>query len=79
MPRLSSKNQITVPVKVLEETGIEPGDELRVEAGEPGEIRVRRAESWADEVIRRHAGSMPPGTYPPGAAGELRREWDRLR
>ena len=42
MPRISSKNQVTIPVAALEEAGLHAGDDVIVEALEAGELRVRR-------------------------------------
>jgi AbrB family looped-hinge helix DNA binding protein len=42
MPRISSKNQVTLPVAVLEEAGLHEGDEVVVEALEDGELLLRR-------------------------------------
>lgn len=42
MPRISSKNQVTLPVAVLEEAGLREGDEVVVEALDDGELLLRR-------------------------------------
>jgi len=73
MARISSKNQITIPVDVLREAGLSAGDDVVVRAAGPGRVDIER---WAD-IIERFAGSMPPGTWPPGEIERLRAEWDR--
>ena len=76
--RLSKKNQVTIPVTVLERLGLRPGDELKVEA-DNGRIVLEPALSLAErrrEAIRRVAGSFT-GVYPPGYLDELRDEWER--
>jgi AbrB family looped-hinge helix DNA binding protein len=42
MARISGKNQITIPVAVLEQAGLHAGDSIVVEALADGEVRVRR-------------------------------------
>jgi AbrB family looped-hinge helix DNA binding protein len=74
--RLSSKNQVTIPVDVVMQAGLEPGDELRVEA-EDGRIVLKPARSLADrrlEAIRLSKGALTEA-YEPGYLEKLRDEW----
>jgi bifunctional DNA-binding transcriptional regulator/antitoxin component of YhaV-PrlF toxin-antitoxin module len=73
MSRLSRKHQVTIPVRVLRETGLAAGDDVVIRAAGPGRVEVERA----DDLVRRYAGSLPPGTYPPGHLDESRDEWRR--
>lgn len=69
--RLSSKNQATIPVDVLRAAGVEPGDELRVEAAERGRIVLTQA----TDPLDRYIGALS-GVYPPGYLRELREQSD---
>lgn len=51
MPRISSKNQLTVPVTALTEAGMGAGDEVIVESVAEGELRVRRATLGFDDAF----------------------------
>ncbi len=70
MPKISSKNQVTVPVRALREAGLEPGDAVVIRALGAGRVEVRRR----DDVIDELAGSF---SYPPGYLDGLRDEWER--
>ena len=77
--RLSSKRQITLPLTVVEQAGIRPGEELAVEVDDRGRVVVSRsgAETVGDRrrrVLERVAGTLP-GIWPAGALDELRDEW----
>ena len=68
---ISRKNQITLPVDVLRETGLRPGDDVRVRAVGPGRVELVRI----DELVDESAGVFDASVYPPGYLDELRREW----
>jgi bifunctional DNA-binding transcriptional regulator/antitoxin component of YhaV-PrlF toxin-antitoxin module len=68
--RISSKNQVTIPVEALRAAGLEPGDEVRIEAKAPGRIVLYRL----DDVIAKYAGDLT-GVYEPGYLEQLRNEW----
>lgn len=73
MSKLSSKRQVTIPVRVLHEAGLAAGDEVVIRALAPGRIELERA----DDLIERYAGCLPAGTYPPRYLDQLRDEWRR--
>lgn len=66
MPRISTKNQLTIPIAALHEAGLRPGDEVFVEAFEDGELRVRRNSPTFEEAF----GALT-GVYPPDYLAEL--------
>jgi bifunctional DNA-binding transcriptional regulator/antitoxin component of YhaV-PrlF toxin-antitoxin module len=67
MPRISSKNQVTLPVETLQRSGMSSGDEVVIEADGPDRVVVRR-------VTRdpRKALGIFDGLYPPGYLDKLR-------
>lgn len=72
MPRISSKNQITLPVATMRAAGVRPGDEITVRAVGDGEIVV----AVRGARVRRHAG-IATDIYAAGELEELRDEWER--
>lgn len=72
MPKVSSKNQVTIPVGELKAAGVHAGDEVSIRARGPGEIVV----AVRGSRVRRHAG-IASGIYEPGELDRLRDEWDR--
>ncbi len=74
--RLSSKRQVTIPLGIVRQTGLETGDELKVEV-EGSRIVLSPSLSLAEQrlaAIDKTAGSMP-GVYQPGSLERLRSEW----
>lgn len=69
--RISSKHQITIPVKALREAGLDAGDELVVRVEGPGRVVLERD----DDVHARYRGGLP-GVYEPGFLDKLRDEWE---
>lgn len=70
MSKVSSKNQVTIPVGVLRTAGINAGDGVVIRGAGSGRIELERAE----DLVQRFAGSLPAGTYPPGYLDALRDE-----
>ncbi len=70
--RVSSKNQVTLPVAVLAEVHVGPGDNLRVEADGDGRIVLVREHDPLDEFI----GAIP-GLEAAVDLQALRDEWER--
>jgi antitoxin component of MazEF toxin-antitoxin module len=61
MPRISGKNQVTIPVAALEEAGLHAGDEVLVEVLNEGELRVTRGVQTFEEAFGSMSGMYPPG------------------
>ena len=73
---MSAKHQVTIPAKALEQVGLGPGDELKVDVDQAGRIVLTAAERVADRraAIERLAGAFT-GVYRPGELEKLRNEW----
>jgi bifunctional DNA-binding transcriptional regulator/antitoxin component of YhaV-PrlF toxin-antitoxin module len=61
VPRISTKNQVTLPVSVLAQTGLRAGDQVIIEALDDGALRVRRGETTFDSAFGALTGTYPPG------------------
>ncbi|HTA35521.1 MAG TPA: AbrB/MazE/SpoVT family DNA-binding domain-containing protein [Solirubrobacteraceae bacterium] len=72
MPKVSSKNQVTIPVEAMRAAGIRAGDEITVRPAGNGEIVIAARGSR----VRRHAG-IAKGIYEHGELERLRDEWNR--
>jgi AbrB family looped-hinge helix DNA binding protein len=72
--RVTSKYQATIPQAAAEAAGIQPGDELRVEAAGDGRVIMTREEDPVDALAA--LGEKLDIRYPPGYLEELRAEWD---
>jgi AbrB family looped-hinge helix DNA binding protein len=72
MSKVSSKNQVTIPVEAMRSAGLRAGDEITVRAVGEGEIVVATTGSR----VRRHAG-IATGIYEDGELDRLRDEWKR--
>ncbi|MGH3025788.1 MAG: AbrB/MazE/SpoVT family DNA-binding domain-containing protein, partial [Gaiellaceae bacterium] len=70
--RVSSKNQVTLPVAVLAKARVQPGDNVRVEADGDGRIVIVRESDPIEDAI----GSMP-GLSAATNLEALRDEWER--
>jgi AbrB family looped-hinge helix DNA binding protein len=74
--RISSKHQVTIPARALEQAGMDVGDEVKVDVDRAGRIVLSRADEIAARraAIRRTAGALT-GVYRPGELEKLRNEW----
>jgi bifunctional DNA-binding transcriptional regulator/antitoxin component of YhaV-PrlF toxin-antitoxin module len=61
MARISTKNQITLPVAALEEAGLRAGEAVTVEPAGDGELRVRRAALAFEDAFGALTGEYPRG------------------
>lgn len=68
---ISKKNQVTIPVAALSDSGLQPGDDVRVIVEAPGRLLLVRV----DELVEEFAGMFDETIYPAGYLKDLRREW----
>jgi bifunctional DNA-binding transcriptional regulator/antitoxin component of YhaV-PrlF toxin-antitoxin module len=68
MPKISSKNQVTLPVEALAAAGLKAGDEVMIAADGPDAIVVRRKPRFEEGFGVFH------GLYPPGHLRQMREE-----
>jgi AbrB family looped-hinge helix DNA binding protein len=64
--RISTKNQITIPVAALDEVGLHAGERVTVEPAGDGQLRIRRATTTFEDAF----GTLT-GTYPAGYLEQL--------
>jgi bifunctional DNA-binding transcriptional regulator/antitoxin component of YhaV-PrlF toxin-antitoxin module len=72
VPKVSSKNQVTIPVETMRAAGLRAGDEITVRPAGEGEIVIATRGSR----VRRHAG-IAKGIYEDNELEKLRDEWKR--
>lgn len=74
--RLSSKHQVTIPQRALDEVGLGPGDELKVDVDRGSRIVLTPAAQAGDRrrAIEETSGALS-GVYRPGGLEKLRDEW----
>jgi bifunctional DNA-binding transcriptional regulator/antitoxin component of YhaV-PrlF toxin-antitoxin module len=65
---ISRKNEITIPVDVMAEAGLTPGDHILIRSMAPGRIELIKR----DDLIDDYAGSFDTTVYPPGYLDEIR-------
>lgn len=73
MSRISSKNQVTLPVEELRAAGLVAGDEIQIRAAGRGVLLVETR----DSLVERFAGTFDRSVYPDDYLQRLRDEWDR--
>lgn len=74
--RLSSQHQVTIPAETVEQAGLAPGDELRVEVDRAGRIIMSRPPDVESRLkALEHIGDRFAGVWEPGALEKLRDEW----
>ncbi len=69
--RVSSKSQVTIPARAMQDAGIEVGERLVVRADGPGRVVFEREV----DVLAEFAGALT-GIYTKDELDSLRDEWD---
>ena len=59
MPRISTKNQVTIPVAALEEVGLRAGEQVTIEPNGDGELRIRRSNGPFEDAFGALTGVYP--------------------
>lgn len=59
MPRISTKNQVTLPRSALDESGLRTGERVVVEPTGRGELRIRRSALDFDDALGALTGVYP--------------------
>ena len=67
MTKISSKNQVTLPVETLRRSGLRSGDEVLIESAGSGQIVLRRVAADPAQGL-----GIFDGLYPPGYLDDLR-------
>ena len=67
MPKISAKNQVTLPVETLQRAGLRAGDEVAIDAEGGDRVVIHRI-----ECNPRRALGVFDGFYPPAYLGDLR-------
>ena len=72
MAKVSSKNQVNLPVEAMRAAGLRPGEEVTIRPIGDGELIIAARGSR----VRRHAG-IAAGIYEQGELDRLLDEWER--
>lgn len=79
MPRVTTKGQVTIPKKIREELGIEPGDEVMFERTESGYKLQKEEPTTAEgtDPFEKYRGSADSDETMPDRMRRLRGEYPR--
>lgn len=79
MPRITTKGQVTIPISIREELGIEPGDEIRFEEAD-GRYVIRKGDpttEGGDDPFEKYRGRADSDDSMPDRMRRLRGEFPR--